>query len=127
MAVRPRFTANSIGRLQRAVNWLASESLLEMRDPKNRGLIPPLYGGKIRYLREQPGHEDWQTALETARLGTGDCEDLAAYRVAELRGQGVPAEAVVTWINPHLRHVTVRYSLPDGRVMHEDPSKRLGM
>ena len=51
-----------------------------------RGLIRvPLYQSGVRYAREPIGSEVWQTALETQQLGKGDCEDLVAWRVAELR------------------------------------------
>lgn len=57
------------------------------------------------------------------RDGYGDCEDLAAARVAELRVKaGIKA---VPWLKKKgkIWHVLVRY--PDGTL--EDPSRKLGM
>ena len=85
--------------------------------------IPSLYTSGVRYRREPTAREQWQTALETARLGYGDCEDLVAYRCAELRMKGVRAEPYCYAPRPGLIHCQVR--LPGGKI--EDPSKRLGM
>jgi hypothetical protein len=50
------------------------------------GVEPPsLYDSGIRYRREPHGREHWQSAAEVTSVGGGDCEDLAAFRVAELR------------------------------------------
>lgn len=70
-----------------------------------------------------PGVERFQTAESLYEIGSGDCDDLACVRAAQLRLQGVRASAVpirspgVGW------HIVVQ--LPDGSV--EDPSARLGM
>lgn len=106
--------------------------------------IPPLYASGIRYEEELPGHEDWLDALSALRQRRWvDCEDLAAYRCAELRADGIEAEPVIKyqWIPRELMiaqgypadklpargvwlvHCCVRW--PDGHV--EDPSKILGM
>lgn len=128
MAVRPRLRATTIPELEALVFGLGAQSYAQMADPANRGKIPPLYSGKIVYRRELPRREDWQSALETAERGYGDCEDLVAYRLAELRAQGVKdAVPVITAVNPALRHVTLTYTDAAGRVVHEDPSRRLGM
>lgn len=85
--------------------------------------VPSLYGSGVRYRREPKGTEHWQTAPEVLSRGYGDCEDLAAWRAAELRVAGIPAQAYVLRTGPKLFHAVVRY--PDGRI--EDPSKKLGM
>jgi transglutaminase-like putative cysteine protease len=102
-----------------AVLGLAAVSLAQMGEQR----LPPLYGGTIRYEREPEGRERWQTAEETARLGRGDCEDLAAYRVAELHAQGIPATIRIRVVRPELWHVLVEH--PNGQL--EDPSAKLGM
>lgn len=127
MPVRPRFKAESIGDLEALVFGLAAQSYTQMMDPEKRGQIPPLYGGKIRYKREPLRREDWQSALETAQLGYGDCEDLSAYRCAELRARGITAYPKVLMISPTLRHVVVTFQAQDGSWQIEDPSKKLGM
>jgi len=117
-------TVVTIPQLEAAVNGLAGIGVAEMTDPATRALIPPLYGGRIRYLREPVDKEEWQTPLITAQLGTGDCEDLAAYRIAELHVQGeTEAKARVLRISPVLRHVVVARA--SGHI--EDPSAKLGM
>jgi len=60
---------------------------------------------------------------EVMRHRFGDCEDLSAWRVAELRLGGVRAIPWVVQSGNRLYHVQVRY--PDGTI--EDPSRRLGM
>lgn len=88
---------------------------------------PPLYRSGVRYREEPPGCEDWDTIPVMLRRGWGDCEDLAAWRVAELVLRGVQARPAIRWkprrVGGTLFHIVVR--LPDGRI--EDPSRRLGM
>lgn len=52
------------------------------------GDYPPLYEAGVVYKREPKGREEWQTCERTLLLGTGDCEDLTGWRVAELRRAG---------------------------------------
>lgn len=87
--------------------------------------FPPLYSGRVRYQAEPLGQERWQIPSVTLQLGYGDCEDLAAWRAAELVVSGVDrgALAVVKIVRPGLMHCIVRRG--NGRL--EDPSKRLGM
>ena len=84
--------------------------------------LPPLYRSGVRYRREA-GTEDWSTAPVVLKRGFGDCEDLAAWRAAELRKLGIPANAIVKRTGPRMFHAVVQW--PDGRI--EDPSKVLGM
>lgn len=85
--------------------------------------LPALYASGVRYARES-GREQWQTAEETYQLKRGDCEDLAAWRAAELRIMGeMRARAVCYAPRPGLIHCVVRRA--DGRI--EDPSAKLGM
>lgn len=124
MAVRLTMTVSTLRELEEAVNGLGRVCQAQMVDPENAGKIPPLYSGRIRYQRERPGEERWQSAEETARRGYGDCEDLAAYRLGELWAAGEKkARARVVTITPTLRHVMVARA--DGSL--EDPSKKLGM
>lgn len=128
MAVRPRLRATTIPELEALVFGLGGQSYAQMADPATRAKIPPLYGGSIVYRREMPRREEWQAALETAERGYGDCEDLVAYRIAELRAQGIQALPKITAVNPALRHVTLTYRDPtSGQLVHEDPSRVLGM
>jgi hypothetical protein len=88
---------------------------------------PWLYRSGIRYEEEPPGRDEWQDIPETLRRRVGDCEDLACWRIAELRARlGEPAKPYVkrTLYGPRtVYHVAVRRA--DGRL--EDPSRILGM
>jgi len=87
------------------------------------GNLPPLYQSGVRYKREPRGKEEWLTAPEVLRRRVGDCEDLAAWRAAELRLHGIPARAVAIRSGKKRFHAVVKY--PDGSI--EDPSRILGM
>lgn len=86
--------------------------------------VPPLYSSGIRYRREPKGKEQWLLASEVVRAGAGDCEDLTAYRLAELWRDGSAARSRVTMSrDSKLAHVLVEHA--DGSL--EDPSALLGM
>jgi hypothetical protein len=122
MAVRLTMVVDTIRELEEAVNGLGRVCQAQLSEPGCK--LPALYSGRIRYQREAPGQERWQSAAETAQKGHGDCEDLAAYRLGELWRDGeTKARARVVAITPTLRHVMVARG--DGTL--EDPSKRLGM
>lgn len=97
--------------------------------------FPPLYTTRVRYRQEPLGQENWRDAALVLRDGFGDCEDLAAYRVAELRVMHqLPARCVFRWkmfvvggkSRVKLYHILV--GVPhNGKLLIEDPSKRLGM
>lgn len=111
--------------------------------------IPLLYRAGVHYEREPPGQEHWPDMVTLLSLFDGpgqypgpwgDCEDLACWRVAELReaeshkdetgkrvGGGVKARPFAKWrrgsegqFNYHA--LVLR---PDGKI--EDPSLTLGM
>lgn len=91
--------------------------------------LPRLYDSGVRYRAEAPGAERWRdipTILAQTPL-VADCEDLSAWRVAELRREGIKAvPGIMTRDYPggvRLAHIFVR--LPGGGI--EDPSVRLGM
>lgn len=88
------------------------------------GDIPPLYRAGVVYKREL-GTEDWLTPSQILGRGYGDCEDLAAWRVGELRAAGIDPDArvIVRQTGPRTLHALVARG--DGRV--EDPSAELGM
>ena len=105
--------------LSAALEGLTAVNYLLLRN----GKTPPLYRAGVRYKREQPGKEQWQTAREVYRAGFGDCEDLAAWRAAELRLKGEAARAVVVRVGPRQFHAIVKRA--NGQ--YEDPSRKLGM
>ena len=100
---------------------LARVSLLQIR----RGLIKaPLYKSGVVYQREPLGREIWQPAWETQLRKNGDCEDLVAWRVAELWASGESKARPHCYSpRPGLIHCVVRRA--NGKL--EDPSKKLGM
>lgn len=86
---------------------------------------PPLYKANVVYTRES-GTEDWsgiKIGLRTKRM---DCEDLACWRVAELREKGEAAKPRVKFKNVQgFWHYHIQVIRGDGRL--EDPSQILGM
>ena len=91
---------------------------------------PPLYRAGVRYFREPFGYEQWITIPKIRRQGGADCEDLCAWRVAELRRKGVDARPAWTHserVGPRgsYRMYHIKVFVP-GRGF-EDPSLRLGM
>lgn len=89
------------------------------------GEWPFLYDTNVRYVREPRGQERWLPPSEVLRRGHGDCEDLAAYRSAELvlTGEDPDAQARVVRTGPRTWHAVVLRG--DGS--WEDPSAELGM
>jgi hypothetical protein len=106
----------------------AFEAALEGLTRVNEGLmqretLPPLYEAGVRY-RDEP-RDVWKHAVDVGHDKFGDCEDLAAYRAAELRVSGEDPGAYVTTYKsgPNRYHAVVARS--GGLV--EDPSRVLGM
>jgi hypothetical protein len=86
---------------------------------------PSLYQSGVKYMREGQS-ENWQATPVLLKSRFGDCEDLACWRVAEIRNQGGKARPFIRWRRYgsfYLYHVLVEH---DGGRM-EDPSKLLGM
>lgn len=91
---------------------------------------PLLYDSGVRYAREPFGYESWPNIPVILRRGAGDCEDLAAWRVAELRAQGVPARPAWKFRDlngPHGEYRLYHIDVFIPRIGFEDPSKKLGM
>lgn len=90
----------------------------------NHSQLPPLYGAGVRYEREA-GTEIWKPAPRVFSDRFGDCEDLAAWRAAELRLAGEDARAIATRLHSGSRvwHAVVQRANGD----IEDPSLALGM
>ena len=86
---------------------------------------PALYSSGVRYVEEPITSEYWRTIPEVLAARQGDCEDLCAWRAAELQYQGLPARAFAVVFRDRLGvlyHVLVQ--TPQGV---EDPSRVLGM
>jgi hypothetical protein len=89
--------------------------------------LPPLYESGIVYRREPKGREWWESAadlLGVVQDRSGDCEDLAAFRAAELRVH--EDEYAIVRVVPTTRgtfHAVVERE--DGEI--EDPSRILVM
>jgi len=130
---RPRYRLRSFGR-HLPLNLAILHVLLGTLVAVNRLILrtvpglPSIYRSGVRYVRDQPGQEDWCDLLECLKQGFADCKSFAAWRVAELRENGVPARCDIA--EPRLLpgglllyHIRVRW--PDGHI--EDPSIALGM
>ena len=92
--------------------------------------VPGIYDSGVRYKPEPNGTiEEFAAIPVVLERGWGDCDDLAPWRVAELREQGEKAKIRIQWkaLPPHiggrLFHIVVRRQ--DGSI--EDPSALLGM
>lgn len=109
----------------RAALAAALEGLVRVNETMlARRRFPPLYMSGVRYRREPRGGEDWQTADRVLARMAGDCEDLAAWRAAELRVYGGEhAIATVKRTGPRMWHAVVLRA--DGSI--DDPSRALGM
>lgn len=134
--VAPGVTAARVGLdpylrvLYAALETLAAAGQAELA----AGDLPLLYEAGVRYAREARGPdgarlEEWRSPRAVLRARAGDCEDLAAWRVAELRASGEPAHFDVLSQPPRegrshwLFHIRVRR----GSGELEDPSALLGM
>lgn len=84
--------------------------------------VPSIYACGARYRRERGG-ERWQSVAELmqSRPPSGDCEDLAAWRVAELRCAGEDASVRIVRTSRGTFHAIVQHA--DGTI--EDPSRIL--
>jgi len=117
--IHPVLSLDGVPEIDAAVEGLVGVNELQMM----RGDYPPLYRSGIRYRREST--ERWLPASTLRRTLAGDCEDLSAYRAAELRVSGVDPYASVR-VYPSRQGVLHAVVLRgDGRI--EDPSLRLGM
>lgn len=114
---RPAAFAAALEGLTRLNETLLSDAALR------GGSLPPLYESGVRYRREP--QEVWRHVEDVYSEGWGDCEDLAAWRAAELRVSGEDPEAsVMTYKSaPHTYHAVVLR----GDDSIEDPSRALGM
>jgi hypothetical protein len=129
----PQFQLRAFERLSDGRRIRALERLLEALCDVNAEWLmenanaPWLYRSGVRYEEEPPGRDDWQDIPETLMRRGGDCEDLACWRIAELRvrlGEHVKPVVKRTLYGPRtVYHVAVMRA--DGRL--EDPSRILGM
>jgi len=125
----PIFTSNKKDDV--LLSFLMLKGLIEGLAKANLAYIkikgaPPIYQSGVRYKMELSS-ENWLTIPYLLATGYGDCEDLAAWRAAELQAQGIKAKPDIrARIMPDgvwRAHALVR--LPDGTI--EDPSAKLGM
>jgi hypothetical protein len=131
----PREIAFTKAALAAGVFGLMLENLAWIRSYPH--LSPPLYKAGVIYKPEKRrvasnGHvveygEDWQTIPYVIFNGYGDCEDLGAYRSAELRAKGILAtpDIAIRQLPDGAWRAHVRVRHPDGSI--EDPSAKLGM
>lgn len=88
---------------------------------------PWLYESGVVYVEDAEGRERWKDIPETLSGEVGDCKDLAAWRIAELRVRAredaVPRVRFERMGHRVKFHVWVRRQ--DGR--DEDPARVLGM
>jgi hypothetical protein len=94
---------------------------------------PELYASGVRYQQEPDGRDEWQDIPDTLARRSGDCEDLACWRVAELRVRhGEPnatrSISVSTLLDARGQPVTMYHiTVLRQNGAQEDPSRKLGM
>lgn len=85
---------------------------------------PDIYKSGVRYETQPEGCEHFKAIPLVLEAGSGDCDQLAPWRAAELRVRhGIKALPEVRQMGAKLWHVYVR--MPNGKI--EDVSARLGM
>lgn len=100
--------------------------------------LPGLYSAGVRYIAEPEGQEHWEDILSILQNKGADCEDLAAWRVAELRDAGIAArpawrhrrvQSTETQKEYSMYHIVVAVpsKTAKGGYEIEDPSAKLGM
>jgi hypothetical protein len=131
----PQFRLRSFDELEPTERETVLRLLLEALITENIAYLrvhpdtPWLYQSGVTYEEEEGERDDWTDIAETRALGVGDCEDLASWRIAELRVRAREAAAIpyvsarIVGGNRTVFHVAVRRA--DGRI--EDPSRVLGM
>ena len=80
---------------------------------------------QITYKGEEGGKDYWQSPIETERLGTGDCEDLAFYLQDELRKEGIMSRAVAGELDItfNLMEIILKIEKIDGKKEKKEKKK----
>ncbi len=124
MALRPQFGPVTLAEASILLGALVRIDRAQMMAARSAGRpFPRLYRSGIRYRKEPRGVDKWRTARWILRSRWADCEDLAAYRAAELQQDGINAKAICWKSGRGKVHCAVQ--LPSGKI--EDPSRALGM
>ncbi len=135
----PSFRLASFDSISDAKKFAVLQYLLEALTMANVAYLldhpatPDLYASGVRYLQEPDGRDEWQDIPDTLARQSGDCEDLACWRVAELRVRhGEPnatrSISVSTLLDGRGRPVTMYHiTVLRQNGEQEDPSRKLGM
>jgi hypothetical protein len=86
---------------------------------------PSLYESGVLYAPED-GSEQWLDIPNILRMGRVDCEDLACWRVAELRERGIRARPFIRWKRRTNYDFHVLVYRPDGELVDLPPRCPLG-
>lgn len=92
--------------------------------------VPRLYASGVHWQREGnvPGvPEEWRNALAVLRAGEGDCEDLTAWRLAELWLDGEREAKPFLRLRRQFGRRRWHFLVQHASGQFEDPSRRLGM
>jgi hypothetical protein len=92
----------------------------------HKGPLPSLYSMDVVYKKEPASSEKWLDVPKIISKKVADCEDLAAYRAAELSLKGAYSYPDI-FPSGSGYHVIVRTPMGNGIDRIEDPSKKLGM
>ncbi len=121
---------SDMGWSEEILNRLLRVLLKANREYIRRHRPPGLYASGVRYKAEPRGRENWKNIGHVIEAGFGDCEDLASWRLAELKEQGETDARYV--VKRQVRNGFVLYHIllrrgRRGGFRLEDPSRRLGM
>jgi hypothetical protein len=121
-------------------HWVVTTNAALMRAAEQRGArVPMLYDSNIQWRMQANAAgcgQHWALWPEIAKRGWGDCKDLCAWRVAELRHTGADpgATVLVYWRRlpgekkARMYHAEVRRTNACADSGYrEDPSRFLGM
>lgn len=124
LPTRGRYAQQAI---ESAVETLARVNFAYLADNPD---TPTRQQSDVKYQREgRKNAEEWQSIPELLDSGVGDCEDLAAWEIAQLRRRGIRAQPhVVPVVGKQGKwHVLVRVKIPGQSWAITDPSKDMGM
>ena len=118
------------------LSGVVASNRVTLRDARRRGVpIPSLYESGVRYDREPWAglFEEFADITTVLDRGWGDCDDLCAWRVAELNEQGEPAHCRIYWRPKNketgqlMLHVQVRRGVchADGTLLKPVDGKRI--
>jgi len=138
LLVSMRLPVGSVKSLGLCLDLLTTVNRIFLRGHKDTPLLYDCVAdGRVRYVRDPPGAEDWLPIPLILTRGWADCKSLACWRCAELLEAGENARPAVSYRMTYdytgrpleLWHIQVRrgYNAGPYAGLIEDPSAASGM